>query len=406
MSTPDHLKDDNLRSSKAHLQSIDWNFTNLNNAGIHSLHWYPATFVSAIPGTLIPILSEPDHLVVDPFCGTCTTGVEAVRLGRRFIGVDTNPVATLISRAKLLLPPGEEILKIFEKEKIASLFLGTSMSTQGAHPHESELLKWYHPNTYRELLFLLELISSIRVDAIRIAAQAIFSSILKNVSSQTKHWGWVCDNVAPKPADIHYRDALDVYRKALEDYAESTDRVRQDMSRRGLLFSRSELLSRWEIIQADAVGYLSDLPEGSVDLILTSPPYHGVADYIKSQRLSFLWAAEGYLTLDGHTGEDFDALRRREVGSRSYRHSHNSFDKYASFMEKFFLAAKQALRSEGFLAIVLGDSDARENASEFLEEAARRSGLTEFFSIERDIKYTRRRMRAKVRHERLIVYAR
>ena len=406
MSMLDQAREDSLRSSRALLQSIDWNFSNLNNAGIHALHWYPATFVSAIPGTLIPILSEPGQLVVDPFCGTCTTGVEAVRLGRRFVGIDTNPVATLISRAKLLLPPGEEILKAFEQEKLASLFLKTGTSMPGTHPRESELLRWYHPNTYRELLFLLGFISSIPDEEIRVPAEAVFSSILKNVSSQTKHWGWVCDNVAPKPEEIRYKDALDAYRKALEEYATSTERLIQDMSRRALTLTRSELLKRWDIRQGDAVGHLSELPEYSVDLMLTSPPYYGVADYVKSQRLSFLWAEDGYLRLDGYTGGDFEALRRKEVGSRSHRHRHSSFKEYSAFMERFFSTARQALRPGGFLAVVLGDSDAREKAGETLEGAAIRSGLIEIFAIERDIKYTRRRMRAKVRHERLIVYTR
>src|SRR4051812_40085623 len=100
----------NLNSSSKVLREIDWNFPDLSNRGLHSLHWYPATFVSAIPGSLIPLLSEKDDLVIDPFCGTCATGIEAIRLGRRFLGIDTNPVATLIAKAKLLLPDPARLL--------------------------------------------------------------------------------------------------------------------------------------------------------------------------------------------------------------------------------------------------------------------------------------------------------
>jgi modification methylase len=35
--------------------------------------------------------SRPDDLVLDPFCGTGTTGAVAKRLGRRFIGVERDP---------------------------------------------------------------------------------------------------------------------------------------------------------------------------------------------------------------------------------------------------------------------------------------------------------------------------
>jgi tRNA G10 N-methylase Trm11 len=250
------------------------------------------------------------------------------------------------------------------------------------------------------------MINAIPAEALRIPAQAVFSSILKTVSSQSKHWGWVCDNVAPKPDEIQYKDAIDAFRRALEDYAESTERIVQDMSNRHLSLSRGDLLERWKITQGDAVDSLAELPEGSVDLILTSPPYYGVVDYIKSQRLSFLWAADGLFTLDGHTSHNFEILRRNEIGSRSHRHRLTSFTEYASYMERFFLAARKSLRQGGFLAVVLGDSDAREQTSETLEVAVKSSGLLEVFSIERDIKYTRRRMRAKVRGERLSVYIR
>jgi modification methylase len=35
--------------------------------------------------------SRPDDLVLDPFCGTGTTGAVAKRLGRRFVGCEQDP---------------------------------------------------------------------------------------------------------------------------------------------------------------------------------------------------------------------------------------------------------------------------------------------------------------------------
>jgi len=40
---------------------------------------------------LVADFSRPGELVIDPMCGTGTTGVAAVGLGRRFVGVDINP---------------------------------------------------------------------------------------------------------------------------------------------------------------------------------------------------------------------------------------------------------------------------------------------------------------------------
>lgn len=37
---------------------------------------------------LVDLFTDPDDLVLDPFCGSGTTGVACLRLGRRFIGVE------------------------------------------------------------------------------------------------------------------------------------------------------------------------------------------------------------------------------------------------------------------------------------------------------------------------------
>jgi DNA modification methylase len=50
---------------------------------------------------IIGQLSARNALVVDPFCGSGTTGVAAVRLGRRFIGGDVDEHAAEIARRRL-----------------------------------------------------------------------------------------------------------------------------------------------------------------------------------------------------------------------------------------------------------------------------------------------------------------
>ena len=47
-----------------------------------------AQFPLALPGRCIGISTEPDDLVFDPFSGNATTGVAALRLGRKYLGID------------------------------------------------------------------------------------------------------------------------------------------------------------------------------------------------------------------------------------------------------------------------------------------------------------------------------
>src|SRR5690606_37156642 len=51
---------------------------------------------------IITASSNPGDLVVDAFCGSGTTGVAAVRLGRHFIGCDSGRAAIHIARKRLL----------------------------------------------------------------------------------------------------------------------------------------------------------------------------------------------------------------------------------------------------------------------------------------------------------------
>lgn len=84
----------------------DWTFAHLKRAetlwGPHGYHRYPAKFIPQLVHRIIEVYSVPGDLVGDPFLGSATTGIEALRMGRRFWGSDISQVALLISRAKCI----------------------------------------------------------------------------------------------------------------------------------------------------------------------------------------------------------------------------------------------------------------------------------------------------------------
>jgi len=51
---------------------------------------------------IVAASSQPGDLVLDPFCGSGTTGVAAVELGRRFIGCDSSHAALHVAKKRLL----------------------------------------------------------------------------------------------------------------------------------------------------------------------------------------------------------------------------------------------------------------------------------------------------------------
>jgi site-specific DNA-methyltransferase (adenine-specific) len=61
----------------------------------------PAEKPPAVSEVLVRQSSKPGELVVDPFAGSGSVGVAAVRLGRRFWGADVSEEAIEVSRARL-----------------------------------------------------------------------------------------------------------------------------------------------------------------------------------------------------------------------------------------------------------------------------------------------------------------
>jgi DNA modification methylase len=49
----------------------------------------------------IRLHTEPGDLVLDPFCGSGSTGVAAISLGRRFLGIEIDPGYFAIAKRRI-----------------------------------------------------------------------------------------------------------------------------------------------------------------------------------------------------------------------------------------------------------------------------------------------------------------
>lgn len=88
-------------SRYARLKAVDWDFTDASQDSLASIHPYPARFIPDIPRELISGLGcDKGAVILDPFCGSGTTLLEAQRAGFESVGIDLNPIACLISSVK------------------------------------------------------------------------------------------------------------------------------------------------------------------------------------------------------------------------------------------------------------------------------------------------------------------
>ena len=60
-----------------------------------------AQFPLSLPARCIALTSSPDDLVLDPFVGSGNSGVAAVRLGRRFLGMDVSPEYLALAKIRI-----------------------------------------------------------------------------------------------------------------------------------------------------------------------------------------------------------------------------------------------------------------------------------------------------------------
>lgn len=62
---------------------------------------HSAAFPVDLPIWFIKLFTQPGDLVLDPFIGSGTTAVAAIQLGRKYVGVDTNPEYIQLSRNRV-----------------------------------------------------------------------------------------------------------------------------------------------------------------------------------------------------------------------------------------------------------------------------------------------------------------
>lgn len=71
----------------------------INTRSFHDAHF--AIFPEELATTCILAGCPPNGVVLDPFCGSATTGVAALKIRRRFIGIEINPKYFELSKKRL-----------------------------------------------------------------------------------------------------------------------------------------------------------------------------------------------------------------------------------------------------------------------------------------------------------------
>ncbi|HEY60130.1 MAG TPA: hypothetical protein G4N92_05545 [Anaerolineae bacterium] len=240
----------------------------------HGYHRYPAKFIPQIVSRLVAKYTKEGDLVVDPFGGCGTTLVESKVMCRPSIGVDINPVAVLMTKAKtapikpLVLAPTFIELKY----RLGSYGSQTKVET----PDHERINYWFKPEQKRKLAFLSSEISKIKDRGARDFFYCGFSNILKNCSIWLQKSNKPTRDFEKKPADpfiVFSRQIKAMLRGNTDFY--------------NLLQERGCIETFCKVYCTDA----RKIPakSNSVSLIVTSPPYVTSYEYADLHQLTVLW---------------------------------------------------------------------------------------------------------------------
>jgi DNA modification methylase len=389
---------DELRSQKKvaeTLGAIDWSFTDDNTSFLtHDLHPYPAKFIPQIPGHCIANLSLPGELVLDPFGGSGTTALEAVRLGRRALSVDANAVGTLIGRVKtcnLDRTAARELHAI--RSALTTMLVDLPATDVLCEKHKKHIPeipnidKWFPLSSRGELAGIRDRIANISSEKARDIASLALSRITLAVSYQDSETRYTS-----KPYEIPQGETIKRYLVALDTIIRNVVQT-QAALRYGV--------SRF--VTADTRDLSNEVCQpGTVDLIVTSPPYGNANDYHLYHRFRLLWL-----------GHDPRMLGKIEIGSH-LRHQKESsgFDEYIGEMRQTLQGMYKLLKPGRYAVLVVGDAIYKKvlyPAAELLGQCAEELGFETVCIVERQIHSTKRSFVAAGRRattEKLLVIRR
>jgi DNA modification methylase len=242
---------------------------------------YPAKFLSFLPHYLILNFSNKYDNIFDPFSGGGTVGLESLLLSRNFVGYDINPLAFLISKVKTTKLDTEKLRNYLDiiiqsknkgeiKRNIVDnedqIVLGSQISSE-INELVNNIESFVDDVKYQEF-FKLGLIHSIKIVGRRDFDQKTelgknqlsmdnFTS-KKNQPTDSKQFAQVQLSIMP----IFKRKSLDMI---------------QSMA---LLPKNADLSIKFN----HESNFQVKLPNNSVDLIITSPPYKDLdIEYLEIQ---------------------------------------------------------------------------------------------------------------------------
>lgn len=280
-----------------------WDFRDADTKEFtHCFHSYPAMMCPQIARELLKRYGTQQGWLLDPYCGTGTSLVEATLFGMRAVGCDINPLARLIATAKIAVPSLRTIDLYLRhlNDHLFELEFGSPMPS-ATPPEFPNRDYWFAPDVTQRLAYLREYIRVIDDETIKNFLWVAFAETVRECS-YTRNGEFKLFRMTPSQIDKFQPNVFNVFRSKLA------------RNRKGL----ADYLAHRRAVVAfvsDANTAEGELPEQrplkGFDLIITSPPYGDSSTTVAYGQFSRL-AAEWIGLAEART------VDRNAMGGRIY----------------------------------------------------------------------------------------
>ena len=356
-------------------------------------HWYPATYIPEIPYSLIDVLTKPGAKVFDPFMGIGTTFFQGLIQGRIPYANDISKISyEFVKTLFKLFDPAIDLSEIQNriKDNIREYDNRRKYIINDENPYKKELEKWYSPENFNAISFLINQKSNQDNELISSIYNIVISSLLNSLSNQDRGMSCIADNMLPKPYQI--REA-----NVCKSFLHSVNQLLTDINKAIPLLSEEypsfySKISNKQLITNTNISEELSIEESSIDIVISSPPYPNMIDYTTSQRLAYYFY-----------GIDLNEERKKEIGARYRRNVKDTLQDYYNKMNIANINIIKTLKPGGILCYVMpsfnSDNEKNIDRKQIIQKVMAKLedelGMTKEMEIERVVPSLRRTHNSK-----------
>ena len=356
----------------------------------HGYHRYPAKFLPNVVRKIIEEHSPTNcKIIADLFAGCGTTLVETKAHGISSIGTDINPVARLIAKVKTT-PIAPEELQLAYDNLIACFDGYNKVDYANIQKHE-RLDYWFRPSEKAKIAFLYDRVN--RLDFDEIIKEFFFvciSHILKNCSR------WLQSSTKPQvDPNKTIPDPFAEFKRHCQKMIKNNREYYNYLNEKGYLDIPCRILLR----DARDTG----IDSGSVDMIITSPPYVTSYEYADIHQLTGYWMdfipdmhefRKQFIGTSYSGNKSFEVKGSEQaqeiVNALAEKSKHIAHDvaQYFNDMQKVANEMARILVPNGHACIVIGNTKIKNvqiKSAEVFCELLENSGLSQEKVIKRSI---------------------